>query len=84
MPFVTPEFVIAACERYNEVTREVARDTGALLIEGEHDIPGDFQHFVDTVHFTDAGSRAMAQRVSAALSSSTAFLHLVAKNAGRL
>jgi hypothetical protein len=45
----------------------VARDTGVLLIEGEQEIPGDMAHFHDSVHFTDAGSAAMAQRVSRAL-----------------
>jgi lysophospholipase L1-like esterase len=67
MPFLHPDTVIAAFERYNEIAREVARDTGVLLIEGEHDIPGDPAHFHDSVHFTDAGSAAMAQRVSRAL-----------------
>ena len=67
MPFLHPDTVIAAFERYNEIAREVARDTGALLIEGERDIPGDAAHFHDTVHFTDAGSAAMATRIGGAL-----------------
>jgi len=70
MPFMTPRGLIDAYERYNQVIREVARDTGVLLIEGEADIPGDPQHFADSVHFTDAGSRAMATRVSGALARS--------------
>ncbi len=67
MPFMTPSGLIESYARYNQVIREVAADTGALLIEGEHDIPGDAQHFTDSVHFTDAGSRAMANRISSAL-----------------
>lgn len=67
MPFMTPESLLQAYARYNEVIREVANETGALLIEGEHDIPGDAAHFADSVHFTDAGSRRMAARVSQAL-----------------
>lgn len=67
MPFMTPRGLIAAYARYNQVIREVAQDTGALLIEGEFDTPGDARHFADSVHFTDAGSRAMATRVSRAL-----------------
>lgn len=67
MPFLHPDSIIAAYERYNEIIREVAQQTSALLIEGEHDIPGDAVHFTDTVHFTDAGSRAMASRISSAL-----------------
>jgi lysophospholipase L1-like esterase len=67
MPFMTPRGLIGAYARYNPIIREVAQATGALLIEGEFDIPGDALHFADSVHFTDAGSRAMATRVSGAL-----------------
>jgi lysophospholipase L1-like esterase len=70
MPFMTPDGLLKSYRRYNEIIREVARATGALLIDGEDEIPGDPQHFVDTVHFTDAGSQAMAVRVSRALSHS--------------
>jgi lysophospholipase L1-like esterase len=70
MPFVTPQLVIDSYERYNAIAREVARETGALLIEREDDIPGNPSHFADTVHFTDLGSRAMAKRVAGALASS--------------
>ena len=76
MPSVTPELLILAYARYNEIARQVAADTGALLIDGEYDIPGDSRHFVDTVHFTDAGSDAMAKRVTRALSASTEFRRL--------
>jgi len=67
MPFMTPRGLLGSYAQYNRIIREVARETGALLIEGENDIPGDAQHFTDSVHFTDAGSRAMAVRVSSAL-----------------
>ncbi len=72
MPFVTPETVIDTYARYNAIIREVARETGALLIEGENDIPGDAAHFTDSVHFSDAGSSAMAERISRALIASAA------------
>ena len=70
MPFMTPRGLVDAYERYNQVIREVTRETGTLLIDGETDIPGDPQHFTDSVHFTDAGSRAMATRISGALARS--------------
>jgi lysophospholipase L1-like esterase len=78
MPFTTPQLLIEGYERYNQIVREVARETGALLIEGENDIPGDSVHFFDTVHFTDVGSKAMAARVSGALVSSPTLRRLVA------
>ena len=67
MPFMTPDGLLASYARYNDLIREVARDTGAILIDGEHDIPGDDRHFTDSVHFTDDGSRAMAVSVANAL-----------------
>jgi lysophospholipase L1-like esterase len=67
VPFMTPAGLIAAYDRYNRVIREVAAATGAIPIDGEDTIPGDPAHFNDTVHFTDAGSARMAERVASAL-----------------
>lgn len=78
MPFVTPQLLIDGYARYNQVAREVAIETNALLIGGENDIPGDAIHFTDTVHFSDAGSKAMAQRIQRGLSASAAWQKLLA------
>jgi lysophospholipase L1-like esterase len=77
MPFITPATLINGIDRYNEIVRAVADETGALLIGHENDIPGDPVHFVDAWHLTDAGSRAMAQRVSRFLESSVEFRNIV-------
>jgi lysophospholipase L1-like esterase len=77
-PFATPRLLMDGYERYNHILREVARETGAMLIEGEHDVPGDPVHFNDTVHFTDAGSKAMAERISRELIASPRLRQLVA------
>lgn len=67
MPFMEPQGLMEAFRRYNQIIAEVASETGAVLIRGEEIIPGDGEHFNDTVHFKDAGSRIMAQRVAEAL-----------------
>jgi len=77
MPFVTPATIIDTYGRYNQIIREVAHDTGVVLIEGEDDIPGDPAHFADSVHFTDLGSVAMAERISRALISNPDFRQLM-------
>jgi len=82
MPNMGLDGLLFGYARYNDIIRTVARDRGALLIEGENDIPGDRAHFVDTVHFNDAGSRKMAERVFKALSNDPAFLRLVASRQG--
>lgn len=66
MRVMTPAGLIASYARYNEIIREVAASTGALLDGNENDIPGDGTHFADSVHFTDAGSQPMAIGVFAA------------------
>jgi lysophospholipase L1-like esterase len=72
MPYMTIDDLITAFESYNNVIREVAAAHGAILIGGEYSIPGDAQHYVDSVHFNDAGSISMANRVAQALISSPA------------
>lgn len=67
MPYMTPQTLIEAFAAYNDVMENVAGETGAVAILGEHSIPGDTTHFVDSVHLTDAGSRLMAQRVAGGL-----------------
>lgn len=78
MPFMTLDGLVAGYSRYNQVIREVAKEKDAWLIGGENDIPGDAANFFDTVHFTDAGSRAMADRVAAALGADARFAALIA------
>ena len=77
MPFMSIDGLLAGYARYNEIIGKVARAEGALLVGGENNIPGDATHFVDSVHFSDAGSRAMAARVHAALVADPKVLELV-------
>lgn len=67
MPYITPKGFVRYFSAYNKVIREVAAQTGALIIENEHSIPGTAVYFKDSVHFTDSGNRLMAERVSSAL-----------------
>ncbi len=77
MPFLTPDTVLAGVEAYNEVVRRVARELDVILIEGEHRIPADGEHFADSVHFTDAGCEVMAERVVEGLEAAPSFRALV-------
>jgi len=83
IPFATTRLLIEGYERYNQIAREVASETGALLIEGENEIPADPTHFTDTVHFTDVGSNAMAERISRALVSSPRLRNLLPEESVR-
>lgn len=76
MPYMSVKGLLDGFDQYNVVIREVARETGAILIEGENEIPGDDAHFNDSVHFTDAGSAVMAHRIEAGLSAAPRFRQL--------
>ncbi len=67
MPWLSVEHILDGFDAYNRVIREVAAETGAILVAREDEIPGDAIHFVDSVHFTDAGCERQAERVAAAL-----------------
>ena len=77
MPFMTAEGLVAGYRRYNDIIKQLAMAEGALLIADEHRIPGDAVHFVDSVHFSDAGSRVMADRVFEALTRDDMLLALI-------
>lgn len=72
LPFMTVDGWLESFDAYNQVLREVAAATGAVLVDGENDIPGDDVHFADSVHLTEAGCRLQAQRVLDALDASAA------------
>ena len=62
-PFLDVETLLACFDQFNRVIRDVAADSSAILVEGEHTIPGDDEHFADSVHFRDPGLRLQAARV---------------------
>lgn len=67
LPFISHFALLKGYEEYNRVIREVANETGALLVEKELDIPGNDDYFADTIHFQGKGNILMAKRVSDAL-----------------
>lgn len=76
MPYMSIKGLLDGFDEYNRVIRQVAQETGAILIDGENEIPGDDAHFNDSVHFKDPGSAVMARRVAATLKQAPAFLQL--------
>lgn len=77
MPYMTVEGLLDSFDAYNAVIRDVAHSAGILLIDGEQQIPGDAVHFNDSVHFKDAGSKAMAARVTDALTADAGWQRLL-------
>jgi lysophospholipase L1-like esterase len=67
MPYMTAPLLLDAFDEYNRVVREVAAEKDALLIDMAMAVPGDRQHFADSVHFNDQGCAVFAQAVVARL-----------------
>jgi hypothetical protein len=78
MPWLSPETILAGFEALNEAVRDVARERGAVLVEGDAAVPADDVHFADSVHFYDPGEERQAQRVLAGLRASPALQALLA------
>lgn len=83
MPYMSTDGLIEAYASYNYAIRRVARENGALLVAGEDSIPADAQDFADSIHFTDKGSLAMADRVARGLLASDEVAKLVSQKLSR-
>jgi lysophospholipase L1-like esterase len=79
MPYMTIDDLLKGFADYNEVIRQMSQSYGTVLVGDADAIPADVQHYTDSVHFTDAGSIAMANRVSRVLIASPQVQALVAK-----
>ena len=79
MPYMTIDDLLKGFADYNQVIRQVSETYGTVLVGDADAIPADGQHYTDSVHFTDAGSAAMADRVSRVLIASPQVQALVAK-----
>lgn len=79
MPYLADADLLATSRAYNESIRARVAAHGALLVEAEDALPRDAQHFVDAVHFTDAGCARMAELWVEALEQSAAFAQLLAR-----
>ena len=56
-----------AYDRYNDLIRAVARETGTPLVDVDEAVPRRADFFVDAVHLNDAGHRMVAEAVAAEL-----------------
>lgn len=80
MPYMSITGMIEAREAYQRAQIDTAEKTGCGLIDLAEAIPPDGAHYVDSTHFTDAGSRRMAETVSESLLVNPEFLSLMAQN----
>jgi len=67
MPYLSIDGLLDGQEEYDRVVVAVAGRTGSLFTDGHGGIPTDDEHYADSNHFADAGSRKLAERVAEAL-----------------
>lgn len=67
MPYLSIPSILTLQKAYAEAARSVAARTGASIIDIVGKVPADRTHFVDTAHYSDAGSRLAAELISDAL-----------------
>ncbi len=73
MPYLSPEATLAGYAAYNDAIRAACAAEDALAVETALAIPGGEECFQDSVHLTERGCEAMAERVVLALEASAAF-----------
>ena len=78
MPYLGIPQLLDGQEAFNEEIRKVSAAEGVVLIEN-NSIPGDREHFIDTVHLTSAGCASMADNVADQLLASPALKALTAE-----
>jgi lysophospholipase L1-like esterase len=79
MPYMTPQLLLDGFDEYNRVIREVAAEKDALLLDVAFAVPGDKQHFNDSVHFKDEGCAVFAKAVTEGLQASPRWQDLIAR-----
>ena len=65
--YPSPASLGRAMAAFDDVTRRVAAEEGAMLVDAESRLPKDLDHFADDVHYTTAGARAMGEIVAGEL-----------------
>jgi len=83
MPYMSIDGLIAARRYHNDAIRAVGRRHGAIVVDGHDETPGTTEYFLDTAHFSAAGSRLMAQRVANRLLDDPAFRDFLASSPAR-
>jgi hypothetical protein len=67
MPYVTIDDLLDLRDEYNRVIRRVGAELGVPVIGAHLDVPGDPEHFKDSLHYTPAGSALAGRAIGTAL-----------------
>ncbi len=79
-PHLRPEAVGLGLERYNEIIRRVARETGVILADSAPLVPKTPQYFYDRVHLQSPGHAIVAQCVARSLMKAGVIPSLIVRN----
>jgi lysophospholipase L1-like esterase len=62
LPWLSLDALLDGFDLYNNAIMQFAHASGIPVVEDDDAVPGDADHYVDHVHFSDAGCKAMAER----------------------
>lgn len=66
-------------EQVADIIEEVAREHGAVFVDGYRTVPHDLEHMEDAVHLTDAGNAVLGREISRVIINNEQFRDLVEK-----
>jgi len=67
MPYITIDGLLDIRDEYNRVIRRVGSELRVPVIDAHLAVPGDKQHFKDSLHYTPAGSAMAGRKIGEAL-----------------
>jgi hypothetical protein len=79
---MTKPVIAETWPRCNDIIRDVARETGAVFVDGYGEVPSDLVHLTDFVHLTDAGRDSLARVMARSMLSDEAFQEIVQRIRG--
>jgi hypothetical protein len=62
--YPSSESLANAMKLFNEVTKNTAKNAGAILIDADAAISKELANFRDDVHFTEEGARSLSQLIA--------------------
>ncbi len=78
----SPRSLRTAMDGFNRTTREIARETGSVLADLEPALEKTLESFVDDVHYTEKGSRAVAGFVASTMIAADLLPRVARRRAG--
>lgn len=65
--FPTNKSLANAMDRYNQITKKIAKKYEIQFVDADQKLPKDLDHFIDDVHYTTKGSTVLAKLIGTSI-----------------